>query len=487
MMSATAAIGDTAPASQPGLLWFDSTSLQLYVRYADADSTQWVPATNVAALSGDMPFLPLSGGDITGRLGITGARTWNDPTFPGHNPAFYESVTYTGTPVRTVNTFPGPEGYSVPLNLFSISEALVADTMVNGLEIQHNTTGGDGSRHGLLVAHQILGPMGASAPNFVAAQLFQIYASNVTGAAAGTGNGRGDVFGLGINMQVGDGSFLHGFTGIELDIAPHAGSSVDYLVGMQIVNFGVAGVTANVFDAMHMLCTVDPSVNKRSTYGLYFGSPQAADAKGFPITAAGSMLSSVAGICSYGIDFSAVTFTGAFLKGPNGFAVDNNNNVHTDRVIAPSNTFAVLDSGGAPAFVAGRGSVGAVNYLSTVSGAPGTGVFLVATGTDANVPLYIKTVGAGGFYFLNGDNNRNFFITGVANSVNYVKTTGATTGNSPLLTAEGSDANVNLTLSGQGTGAVKVASKLNLSSIPTSATGLVAGDVWRNGTTLNIV
>jgi hypothetical protein len=60
------AIGDASPSSVPGgALWFDSVGLQLYVRYADADSQQWVPATNVAAISADMPFLPLSGGADT--------------------------------------------------------------------------------------------------------------------------------------------------------------------------------------------------------------------------------------------------------------------------------------------------------------------------------------------------------------------------------------------------------------------------------------
>jgi hypothetical protein len=60
------------------MLWFDSVSLQLYVRYADPNSVQWVPATNIAALSGDLPFLPLSGGTLHGDLTIgtgTGAPT----------------------------------------------------------------------------------------------------------------------------------------------------------------------------------------------------------------------------------------------------------------------------------------------------------------------------------------------------------------------------------------------------------------------------
>jgi hypothetical protein len=47
------------------------------------------------------------------------------------------------------------------------------------------------------------------------------------------------------------------------------------------------------------------------------------------------------------------------------------------------------------------------------------------------------------------------------------------------------DSPVILTLS--GTGALQIVSKLNLSGLPTSAAGLTAGDIWRNGTVLNIV
>jgi hypothetical protein len=60
-------VSDTPPNSPPnGSLWFDSVGQQLYVRYNDPNSVQWVPATNVAALAGGGPFLPLSGGTVTG-------------------------------------------------------------------------------------------------------------------------------------------------------------------------------------------------------------------------------------------------------------------------------------------------------------------------------------------------------------------------------------------------------------------------------------
>jgi hypothetical protein len=46
-------IGDTPPASpNVGMLWFDSVGGQLYVWYADANSSQWVPAINTQGPQG---------------------------------------------------------------------------------------------------------------------------------------------------------------------------------------------------------------------------------------------------------------------------------------------------------------------------------------------------------------------------------------------------------------------------------------------------
>lgn len=46
-------IGSSAPVSPSvGGLWFNSTDLQLYIRYDDGDSVQWVPVTNQALTGG---------------------------------------------------------------------------------------------------------------------------------------------------------------------------------------------------------------------------------------------------------------------------------------------------------------------------------------------------------------------------------------------------------------------------------------------------
>ena len=56
----------TSPAS--GALWWDAVGGQLYVWFIDANSAQWVPTTN--QMGGN--FVPLSGGSMTGPLGLIG-------------------------------------------------------------------------------------------------------------------------------------------------------------------------------------------------------------------------------------------------------------------------------------------------------------------------------------------------------------------------------------------------------------------------------
>jgi len=88
-------ISDTAPASpSPTDMWWDSVGGQLYLRYNDGNSSQWVPATNMPGpqgpagqtwtvgsgltlsantLSLTTPALPLAGGTLTGSLTVDSA------------------------------------------------------------------------------------------------------------------------------------------------------------------------------------------------------------------------------------------------------------------------------------------------------------------------------------------------------------------------------------------------------------------------------
>jgi hypothetical protein len=327
-------------------------------------------------------YLPLAGGTLSGMLGITGTRTWPSGAFPQTSPAIYQSLTYTGTATAGL---PGPEGTSVPINVMSVAESINAPGMaVNGLHVQMGTMGGDGGRHGVLVTHQVLGNVGTSNTNYVGAQIFQQFNANVAGAAAGAGNGKGDTFGMGIQINAASGTHLHGMTGLEIDMAPFTGSTVDYIVGLQIINMGNTSVIGNVFDAMMLLATGNPSIDKKSNFGLHFGNPQSADGLGFPLATTGTMIGSRTGTTGYGIDFSNVTFNNAFIKGPNSFQ------------IAGSAGFNTISSGSAQLVFTGSATPVA-SFVATAAAPYGAAVTLDATAVTGGQKWSLNsTAGAAG-------------------------------------------------------------------------------------------
>ena len=80
--------------------------------------------------------------------------------------------------------------------------------------------------------------------------------------------------------------------------------------------------------------------------------------------------------------------------------------------------------------------------------------YLTATGsaTDVNMGLYTK--GAGAFQFRTNFGTLQFNVAHTASAVNYVQVTGNSTGNDPQISAQGSDANIYLTLIAKGSNGV---------------------------------
>jgi hypothetical protein len=102
-----------------------------------------------------------------------------------------------------------------------------------------------------------------------------------------------------------------------------------------------------------------------------------------------------------------------------------------------------------------------VNYIQFQGGATGISPSFVSTGTDAAVGFFLSTKGNANVNFgTNSFGNFSFIIKNVASAVNYLVTTGAATGNAPDLSAQGSDANIGLTLSPKGTGFIRVINQL---------------------------
>jgi hypothetical protein len=123
----------------------------------------------------------------------------------------------------------------------------------------------------------------------------------------------------------------------------------------------------------------------------------------------------------------------------------------------------------------------AVNYLQLTGSATGNGPRLLAQGTDADVRINYITKGSGSHTFATDANagTVQFNIARTASAVNYVQVTGAATGapSQPIISAQGSDANINIALQGKGTGSAVLLDSgggSTLRAIP-RATG---GDTW---------
>ena len=98
----------------------------------------------------------------------------------------------------------------------------------------------------------------------------------------------------------------------------------------------------------------------------------------------------------------------------------------------------------------------AVNYLLVQGSGTGLNPALVAQGSDANIGVTIASKGSGNVGIYTGTGAiGSFYVTHTASGVNWVQTTGSTTGNAVSMTAGGSDANIDFLLGGKGTGVLR--------------------------------
>jgi hypothetical protein len=114
----------------------------------------------------------------------------------------------------------------------------------------------------------------------------------------------------------------------------------------------------------------------------------------------------------------------------------------------------------------------AVNYVQVTGAATGSSPSVLATGSDASVPLILASKGGSSISFqTNGvSSSIQFLVTHTSSVANYIQTTGSTTGNAAKLLAGGSDTNIDLSFITKGTGGV------NFQTGATSATQLRVSD-----------
>jgi hypothetical protein len=98
----------------------------------------------------------------------------------------------------------------------------------------------------------------------------------------------------------------------------------------------------------------------------------------------------------------------------------------------------------------------AVNYVQVTGSTTANAPSITAQGSDSSVALIFSSKGVGNISFWSsGSTYRQFLISGANNAVNYLQVAGTTSTNAPILSAQGSDTNIDLALTPKGTGRVK--------------------------------
>lgn len=105
----------------------------------------------------------------------------------------------------------------------------------------------------------------------------------------------------------------------------------------------------------------------------------------------------------------------------------------------------------------------AVNNITVVNASTGLAPTLGVTGDDANISFGISSRGTGSIYFSTDSGvNTGLTITHAVSGVNYVDILEAATGTGPLISAQGTDTNADLRISGKGTGVIRSLSNVDI-------------------------
>jgi hypothetical protein len=97
----------------------------------------------------------------------------------------------------------------------------------------------------------------------------------------------------------------------------------------------------------------------------------------------------------------------------------------------------------------------AVNYVQATGSATGGVPIISAQGSDGTVALGLASKGAKEVVFYTSGTTRQVAVTHTASTANYLTLTGSAASASPIISVAGSDADIDLTLTPKGTGAVR--------------------------------
>ena len=133
----------------------------------------------------------------------------------------------------------------------------------------------------------------------------------------------------------------------------------------------------------------------------------------------------------------------------------------------------------------------AVNYVQVTGAATGSSSVISAQGSDTNSGLIFRSKGSSSVTFQSGGGATQLLVSPTGGGQNYWRITGSSTGLAIPITAEGSDTNVAMALRTQGTGAIDLAagsSGVNISNggTVTAVTRTAAGTSYTSSPTVAI-
>jgi hypothetical protein len=157
---------------------------------------------------------------------------------------------------------------------------------------------------------------------------------------------------------------------------------------------------------------------------------------------AGSSSQNSVYLVPYGSAGTANTVLASKGAGSVFFATNTNNNSTANNQVAVTHTAS------------------AVNYIQVSGSVTGSAPYLLANGSDTDVPLVVTSKGAGTILFKTaGGAPTQLAVTHTASAVNYVQVTGSSTGNDPTLSVQGSDTNINFAFVSKGSSIYTFASQ----------------------------
>lgn len=130
-----------------------------------------------------------------------------------------------------------------------------------------------------------------------------------------------------------------------------------------------------------------------------------------------------------------------------------------------TNSWGIYNNGAQ--YIGGRILIGAssTNYFQAIGNTTGNSPILSVEGSDANISAQIRSKGTGLIAFANASGQFGAYVNPVASGVNHLELRSATTTNSPVLAVQGSDTNATLSLTPKGTGLIRCITSTGVDSV----------------------